>query len=99
MDVLGCHGAPAGFSHHLLRERTDSSAHAVVGPQGEKKTQDLGGHTATIKQTARHPAMPRRLPKTRDNQPLATESSGLGLSKNCSSSVDPLSAVVDDWAP
>jgi hypothetical protein len=30
-----------------------------------------------------------------DRQPLATDSSAFGLSKNCSSSVDPLSAVVD----
>ena len=32
-------------------------------------------------------------------QPFATDSSAFGFSKNCSSSVEPLSAVVDDWPP
>ena len=39
------------------------------------------------------------LAKKNPRQAFATDSSALGLSKNCSSSVDPLSAVVDDWAP
>ena len=32
-------------------------------------------------------------------QPFATDSSALGFSKNCSSSVEFLSAVVDAWLP
>jgi len=43
---------------------------------------------------------PRRAFATKSPvQAFATDSSALGLSKNCSSSVDPLSAVVEDCPP
>src|SRR6266566_9516974 len=46
------------------------------------------------KQTARQPfRAPRRAGEENPRQAFATDSSALGLSKNCSSSVEPLSAV------
>ena len=48
MDVLGRHRATACFDHDVLRKRGKCGTHGLIGPKSEKKTQDLGGHAATL---------------------------------------------------
>ena len=56
-------------------------------------------NAARAVRSARRSSHPSTRPEAAAPQPLATCSSSFGFSKNCSSSVEFLSAVVDAWLP
>ena len=106
VDMVRRGRAAAAFARHLARQAGRASPASGASGHNAKKTRcGLSSadrrHAATIRQAARRPSG-RRAARLRQRMPLqafATESSAFGFSKNCSSSVDPLSAVVDDCPP
>ena len=102
--ILSVRRCPAaGRARYLAGKRSDRRAARCAGPYGEEEPLRLARrgivHAGTIKQRRGSlAAAPARIGEL-VAYPFATESSAFGLSKNCSSSVEPLSAVVEDCPP
>src|ERR1700751_5125845 len=97
MDALSRGGPAARLPCNAACEIRERAAERSVRPERKENAQGSIGHAAQYKTNGTAPVgVPRRNRDRRFSQPLATDSSAFGFSKNCSSSVEPLSAVVDD---